>query len=209
MKTSSLILRFLSPILASLMPCGLAFSQSSGDSLTLALLETDVRKAELEVQQTGLAHRLIPQVRLSASYGVRDVVFFDPSTDSPFLIPRDSYRLTLSLSVTDLFDGSKHDLALCQLERARTEYLRGREKLRDGRTVREKKLGLLREERRLMEEEAAMLDKIAEYDQMLFERGKLAFAELSRSRLQVIAAKERAERLLLEISELTLNEANP
>ena len=195
MNMSSLKERSLSLLLSFLMHCGLLFSQTSSDSLSLNLLETEIQKAEIAVQQTDLLHRMMPQMHLSASYGIRDIVFYDPSANSPYFIPRDAYRLTLSLSITDLLDGSKHDLALNQRERLRIEYQLGLRKIAESRSARTRKAGLLDAERELLEEELRILEKIEEYTQMLFEKGKVEYDALARCRLQIINVKKNLVRL--------------
>jgi hypothetical protein len=85
--------------------------QNDADSMALSLLEIDIGKAEEKVTSTRFWRRLIPQVHLSASFGIRDLVFVDPASFIPYLIPHDSYRLTISLSLNELFFSSQHTLS--------------------------------------------------------------------------------------------------
>ena len=92
------------------------------DSLQLQQIEIDIQKAEEQVSQTNFFHRLIPNMSISASYGIGNLLFVDPSSTATYVMPKDAYRLSLNLSISELFFSSKHSDAILQLSRLQTEY---------------------------------------------------------------------------------------
>ena len=68
------------------------------DSLQLQQIEIDIQKAEEQVSQTNFFHRLIPNMSISASYGIGNLLFIDPSSTATYIMPKDAYRLSLNLS---------------------------------------------------------------------------------------------------------------
>jgi hypothetical protein len=174
------------------------------DSLELHLLDLDIDRTRETLLQNNLSHRLVPRISLSASIGAKDLVFVDPSTSQPFVLPQDAYRLTLSFSLTDLLDGSKHTQTALQLERLqcmRAILNLRQEKARQLLVRRlwenEKEIGMALEEHRTTE-------KIVNYRQLLFDQGKIHFDVLMRSKLDLINATRALERVALQRFELQL-----
>jgi hypothetical protein len=223
MKTSPLILRSLSLILSSLMPCGLLISQQQGgaissdtnyinrsfaiseDSLKLRLIELEIEKAEVEVASTDLLHRLIPHLSLSASYGLRDILFLDPNLGVPYLFPRDSYRLTISVPLSEIPDSQKHSLAELSRTKLQIEHKLLQAKLELDSANRSLKTRALLSERDYALEEIALLSRLLKYHQLMFEQGKEDFDGQARLRLQLVAARRNLSRLESLIQQALLN----
>ena len=94
------------------------------DSLDRRRLQIEIAKAEVRVTETSFWPRIIPQVHISASFGMHDIMFVEPTTFTTYILPRDAYRLTISLSLNDLFSSSRHTQAVLELEQLRTEESR-------------------------------------------------------------------------------------
>ena len=217
MKTGTLIQRTLSLLLSSLMPCGLLLSQNQGDtiapdpntvsedSLKLRLIELEIEKAEVEVASTDFLHRLLPRLNLTASYGLRDILFLDPALGVPYLFPRDSYRLTISFPLSEILDTQKHSLAELSLTRLQVEQRLLHTRLEVDSADRSLKTRALLSERSYALEEVALLSQLLKYHQLMFEEGKEDFDRQTRVRLQVLAARRNLSRLESLIQQARLN----
>lgn len=166
----------------------------SQDSLARHIALLAVARAEEAVTASDLWHRLIPRVQLSASLGARDILF--PDASGGFLLPRDSYRVTVSIAPAEILDGTRHALALLQLSEARARYaiLLGRQS--DARLARMRKCLALTHDLALAREQVDLSRLLLEYYELLFKQGKADFHTLTRARLD--AVKMRAGFLELE-----------
>lgn len=169
--------------------------QNDADSMALSLLEIDIGKAEEKVTSTRFWRRLIPQVHLSASFGIRDLVFVDPASFIPYLIPHDSYRLTISLSLNELFFSSQHAQALFDLDKLRTEYALRKNQLALSRQALDRQLSDLTEELQFLAEELLLIQDLLRFNELRFSQGKIEFDTLTRTRLELLALKEALQRL--------------
>lgn len=154
------------------------------DSLLRHLALIDVARAETAVSASDFWHRLIPRVQLGATLGTREVLFPDPA--GGYLLPRDSYRISLSIAPAEIFDASKHALALLQLEEARTRYalLLGRQSR--ARLAVMRKWIALTQDLALAREQMELTRLLLEYFELLFKQGKTDFHTLTRSRLEAV-----------------------
>ncbi len=175
--------------------------QSSIDSLEMASHVVDLRMTEVEVSKTDLLHRLIPRVTFSASFGMHDLLFSEVPV--AFVIPKDSYRLTVSFSLDELMNTSRHESALLAREKQALEVITVALRQKSENNQRKSRAKALKEQLALLLEELKLHEKIVGFNQMLFEQGGVKFDVLARSKLQVIAAKQRLGRVLLEIAELS------
>jgi len=169
--------------------------QNDADSMALSLLEIDIGKAEEKVTSTRFWRRLIPQVHLSASFGIRDLMFIDPASFVPYLIPHDSYRLTISLSLNELFFSSQHAQALFDLDKLRTEYALRKNQLALSRQALERQLSDITEELQFLAEELLLIQDLLRFNELRFSQGKIEFDTLTRTRLELLAVKEALQRL--------------
>jgi hypothetical protein len=172
-------------------------SDSLLDSLRLRLVEIDIANAQTEFSRNSFWRRLIPRVTLSASFGVRDLISADPVTGE--LLPRDSYRLHLSLSLSDLVDASGAEIAESRFLKLRCEQeallltLRrrdGEDSLR--RVALRREIGLVSDERQLVE-------RLVEFYETKFEQGSAEFNTLVRARLELIDVNRSINRLHTEL----------
>ena len=174
------------------------------DSLELKLLECDIEQARQKATQSDFWHRLIPRISLTASLGLRDVLFLDGGSGLPYVLPRDAYRLTVTLSLSDILDGSQHAVDLIQIRRLRVQYARLIDRqLRDSQILR-KKLLTLYEERLHLRTRVAVTEEVLRFRQRLFAQGKLHYDELIRSKLDLLEARESLNRLGVQHLELQL-----
>lgn len=170
------------------------------DSVDREILQLEVARAELEVSSSDFWHRLVPRVTISASLGVGDLLFIDPSGQSPYVIPKDSYRLNLSLSLSDVLDFSKQaraelerDLAGARLRKLDADQAAAREAGRSRDQLAQRELALFYEE-------IALIERVVRYHELLFEDGKIPFDVLARSRLQLIGARKSMLQLQATLS---------
>jgi hypothetical protein len=170
------------------------------DSVDREILKLEFVRADLEVSSSDIWHRLVPRVSISASLGVGDLLFIDPSVHSPYVIPKDSYRLNLSLSLSDVLDFSKHtraelerDIASARLRKLDADQAAAREA---GRRRHQSADGELA----LFHEELAIIERIVRYNELLFEEGKISFDVLARSRLQLIGVRKSMLQLQATVS---------
>jgi len=146
----------------------------------------DVERAGIDVSASSFIQRLIPRVTLSASFGVGEVVFRDPSTDALTVLPRDSYRLTLSLGLDQLLRAPDHDRALIRLRSAGLELARIRAQVSQRRYVRNMGETAAQRELSILTEELSLVEQLVAYNEMLFAEGKIEFDVLARAKLQLL-----------------------
>jgi outer membrane protein TolC len=174
------------------------------DSLELKLLECDIEQARQKATQSDFWHRLIPRISLTASLGLRDVLFLDGGSGLPYVLPRDAYRLTVTLSLSDILDGSQHAVDLIQIRRLRVQYARLIDRqLRDSQILR-KKLLTLDEESLHLRTRVGLTEDVLRFRQLLFDQGKIHYDELIRSKLDLLEARESLNRLGVQQLELQL-----
>lgn len=185
-------------------PVGQTDSASVIDSLDLQMLELDLEKAEEEVGQTSFWWRVLPQIRVSASYGIGNLLFVDLSSMLPFVVPRDDYRLTLSLSLNDILDFSGHSQAILQRDRLQLEYQRRQLVLARSRCSLQQELCTSSEELRSLSAELSVLRELVHFNELRFEQGKIEYDVLARSKLEVINLQRNIKRLCNQKAQLFL-----
>ncbi|MGA3286348.1 MAG: TolC family protein [Bacteroidota bacterium] len=183
------------------------------DSLELHQIEIDIRKAEDQVSQTSFFRRLLPEIHISASYGIGNLLFIDPSSSAAYIIPKDAYRLSLSLSVSDLFFSSKHSDAILQLERIQEEYqLKKLLHLCSFQTYR-LELESIEEKLRSLESKTSIIQDLIHFNELRFEQGKIEYDALIRTKLELLSLqsdintlKHQRAQLLLKLQKDSNNE---
>ena len=173
------------------------------DSLKLKLLDIEIAKAELDVSLTDIWHRLIPEIRISANLGVQQLIFIDPITFTPYTLPKDSYRLTVSLSLTEIFSSTQHEQALLTLDRLHTERAAMEHSQRKDNERRIGEHNALLQELQFQREEMSLLKQHLGYVELLFEQGKTDFAALIRAKLQLLDAEKSIAKLRLHLTDET------
>jgi outer membrane protein TolC len=160
------------------------------DSVEREILKLEIALAKLEVSSSDLWHRLIPRVSLSASLGIRDLIFIDPSGPSPYVIPKDSYRLNFSLSLSDVLDFPKHTRAQLELDMAKARLRKFNADRAAALETERRRHESAHGELALFHEELALIERLVRYNELLFEDGKIQFDALARSRLQLIGVRK-------------------
>lgn len=170
-------------------PLGLA---DAIDSLRLEALNTRLAQAEEEVRITGFWRRVIPDVTISASFGLRNVFFIDPATLNTIVYPRDAYRLALSLSLSEVLFSPRHAAAQLRLEQVQQEYAMAQREIERRRVMESRRLeglgGYLREELALNEE-------LVRYDSLRFQQGTISFDAFVQSKLRLLRIRNAVREL--------------
>jgi outer membrane protein TolC len=178
------------------------------DSLQLHLLEIDIQKAEEQLSQTNFFHRLIPNISISASYGIGNLLFIDPSSTTTYVMPRDAYRLSLNLSLSELFFSSKHSDAILQLSRLQTEYQHMKYLQEATQIALRLELQEIGEKLKSLEKQLSMIEDLIHFNELRFEQGKIEYDALLRTKIELLSLqtninniKHQQAQLLLKLSE--------
>lgn len=174
------------------------------DSLELVLLDIEIQKAEERASETTFWKRIIPQVHVSASFGVRDVVFIDPTTFTPFILPRDAYRVTVSLSLNEILNFSKHSVAELELEKLLIERSYRILRKTHWRKSLEQQLIAVQQQFESLQEEMSIVQELLRFNQLRFEQGKIEFDTLMRTKLELLSVQKAIQRIQHQKSELQL-----
>lgn len=169
--------------------CGGACTASGQDSLRLKELAHDIELAEVRVEATSLWRRILPSIHLSASFGMKDALVYDPATSA--LYPRDSYRLTISFPLHELFRSEQHQEAAIRLRRLRDEKAMTEKELAAALQQKLDHAAAVRREVTVLTVELHLLRDIVAYSELLFQQGKISFDALARARLQVLQTERQ------------------
>ena len=178
------------------------------DSLELHKLEIDIQKGEDQVSQTNFFHRLIPQISISASYGIGNLLFIDPSSNATYIMPKDAYRLSLNLSLSELFFSSKHSDAILQLSSLQTEYQHMKYLQEATQIALRLELLDIGDKLQSLEKQLSMIQDLIHFNELRFEQGKIEYDALIRTKLEMLslqsninALKHQQAQLLLKLQE--------
>jgi hypothetical protein len=180
-------------------------SGSVRDSLELQRLQLELRITDLALDGTDFWHRLIPRVSLGASFGIRGITFVEARDPEPVVVPTDLYRLTVSLSLSDLVSRSEHERAHLMREQAVLELSLAQTRQLMNRQIADERRRRLRAELSLMEEMLRLSERLHRYYGLLFDQGKTSFDVCVRAEQQAIEARQRVLRLRAELGESLLN----
>ena len=165
------------------------------DSLEVHLLDIDIQRVKAILGENDLWHRLIPNVSVGASFALKDVLFLDPATNVPYVLPRDSYRLSLSLSLSDLLSSEKQVQAEFQLARLETERARLLHRQHHARMLLRQKILAVDQELSLVRDEVLLTEDVLRYKQLMFDQGKIHYDAMVRSRMDLLDRKRSLIRL--------------
>jgi outer membrane protein TolC len=178
------------------------------DSLEIHKLEIDIQKADEQATQTNIFHRLIPNISISASYGIGNLLFIDPSSYTTYVLPKDAYRLSLNLSISELFFSSKHSDAILQLSRLQTEYQHMKYLQQATQIALRLELRDIGEKLQSLEKQLSMIQDLIHFNEMRFEQGKIEYDALVRTKIEMLSLqtsinnlKTQQNQLLLKLSE--------
>ena len=177
---------------------------SLADSLRLHSLKIELEQAQLEATQSDFVHRLIPKVHISASVGFRDMLFIDPSYTVLSVLPKDAYWLNLSLSLSDLFDFSKHRTAELKCERLQADIARIRQQLQESQSGMLRELSELQALATLDSTALALKEDVLNFNGLRFQQGKIEYDVLIRSKLDVLSMKRGIRQLSQRINYLRI-----
>jgi outer membrane protein TolC len=178
------------------------------DSLEIHKLEIDIQKADEQATQTNIFHRLIPNISISASYGIGNLLFIDPSSYTTYVLPKDAYRLSFNLSISELFFSSKHSDAILQLSRLQTEYQHMKYLQQATQIALRLELRDIGEKLQSLEKQLSMIQDLIHFNEMRFEQGKIEYDALVRTKIEMLSLqtsinnlKTQQDQLLLKLSE--------
>ena len=178
------------------------------DSLEIHKLEIDIQKADEQATQTNIFHRLIPNISISASYGIGNLLFIDPSSYTTYVLPKDAYRLSLNLSISELFFSSKHSDAILQLSRLQTEYQHMKYLQEATQIALRLELLDIGEKLQSLEKQLSMIEDLIHFNELRFEQGKIEYDALLRTKIELLSLqtninniKHQQAQLLLKLSE--------
>ena len=178
------------------------------DSLEIHKLEIDIQKADEQATQTNIFHRLIPNISISASYGIGNLLFIDPSSYTTYVLPKDAYRLSLNLSISELFFSSKHSDAILQLSRLQTEYQHMKYLQEATQIALRLELQDIGEKLKSLEKQLSMIQDLIHFNELRFEQGKIEYDALLRTKIELLSLqtninnlKHQQAQLLLKLSE--------
>ena len=169
------------------------FFSPGSDSLERLAASFAISRAAGEVAAGDFWHRLIPRVSVEAGIGIRDIAF--TQAGAAYVIPKDSYRLTLGLSLSGLLDGSAHrraELHLAETE-ARFELLLRKQLAARAALVRKRSACMA--ELEALREEIALRESDMACRELLFAQGKADFHALVGARIDLVRLKHAAGRL--------------
>lgn len=180
-------------LIAEMPPAGL-------DSLYRFLANLEIAKADQALAASSFWHRLTPNVSVNGGIGVRDIAFNDGTGSLVF--PKDSYRLTVSLSLSDLFDGSAGARAEIQRAEAETRLLILSRKQSLARLALRRKKEDLAANLAALREELAVRTSLASYQELLFIQGRIDYRALSEARIDLIRLKHSVAGLSSRLGEI-------
>ena len=188
-----------------------AADEPSPDTLRLRSLEIEIEQARIQESETNFLHRLLPQIHFSASFGLRNLVFIDPAGGALSVLPKDAYRLNLSVSVNDLFDFSRHRVAELRLRGMQLEYERIRHQQAASRVSLMREYEALESVCDLLTEELTMKEEVGNFNDLRFQQGKIEYDALIRSKLDVLHVKQSIDHLHRQMNEVRfrLHDENP
>ncbi len=177
----------------------------AADSFRLQLLELSIEEARIQADQSDFWHRLLPQIQLAASFGVRDIVFLSPTGGVPSVLPKDSYRLSMSISFSDILDFPKHDAALLRLERLQSQYQMELDRQSHALALHRRRLAELRDLLSSLKEEIRLKEDVARFNDLRFRQGKITYDVFVRSQIDLLALRRSLIRVNGEIGNLQLS----
>jgi len=172
------------------------------DSAARQIAVLAVAKADAEAAATSFLRRLVPSITIGGTIGLHDLMF--PETGGVVVFPKDSYRITATLSLSGLLDGSKHALALLAREEAEARRARLILNQDAARAELRRKAVRIRAELTALEEELVVWRSLAAYQEILFTQGRADFHAVARTRVDGIhlrGAVARAAVMLRAVEE--------
>jgi hypothetical protein len=185
-----------------------AASNLSLDSLEIRLLEIEIRERENRVDETSLWRRLMPSIHFSASCGMHDIAFIDPTSDTPYVLPRDAYRVTFSVTLNDVLFSPAHSQALVELEKLKEMLaIRRLQQAHEDRLL-QQQLMATKGRIGVHEKELALVLELLRFNQIRFDQGKIEFDVLTRTKIELLNLQRSLDGLHHQQSEIQLKLIN-
>ena len=159
------------------------------ESHEIERLEEEINLAECRIRASSFWMRLRPTLTFTAGIGLNDALIYDPS--SAILLPRDSYRLTLSIPFHEIWSGEKETEAIIRKRILLAEARGMREKTKHESETRNRRRSELERELKVLRAELFLLKEIVRYSELLYRDGTLTFDALARARLQALGAERQ------------------
>ena len=166
------------------------------DSLALDKLELDIARARDRVRITDFWHRLLPKVSLSAGFaGGGDLLILDPEDRTSPQIVRGTFRITFSLPLSDAISDAEHQGALLDLKKLCLVWVELQIRHEEADRITSAQRSALTDQQAILSEQLTLLEHIARFRQMQFDRGKLEFDALIRARMDLLSMRLRISAL--------------
>ncbi len=170
------------------------------DSLARRLAILAVARAREEAASSDFWHRLMPRVSVEGGVGVRDIAF--PDASGTIVLPKDSYRLTLSMPLSSLLEGSVHARAELGVAESETRFAMLLQRQALARRALERKKRELEEELAVLREVLVLRGSVLACLELLFAQGRADFRALAGSKVELTRLRHDATRLALRIREI-------
>jgi hypothetical protein len=166
------------------------------DSLALEKLDLEIAHARDRVRMTDFWHRLLPRVSLSAGFaGGGDLLILNPEDRTSPQILRSSFRISFSLPLSDVISDAEHQGAILDLKKLCLAWAELQIRHAEAHRLARVQLAALTEQRTILSEQLMLLDHVARFKQMQFDRGKLEFDALMRARMDLLSMRLRISAL--------------
>jgi hypothetical protein len=166
------------------------------DSLAQARIELDIAHARDRVRMTGFWHRLLPKVSLSAGFaGGGDLLMLKSEDRTSPEIIRSTFRITFSLPLSDAISDAEHQGAILDLKKLSLAWAELQIRHAEAHRIARVQLAALTEERTILGEQLILLDHVARFKQMQFDRGQLDYDALVRARMDILSMRLRLSAL--------------
>jgi|GEM_PF-6681564 len=176
------------------------FPEAGLDSLNRSLALIEIAKADEALAASSFWHRLIPHVSVNGGIGMRDIVFTDGT--GSLVLPKDSYRFTVALSLSDLFDGSARARAEIDRAEAETRYLLVVRKQSLARLALLRKKYDLAGELAALREELDLRTSLAAFQELLFTQGRIDYHAFSGAKIDLIRLKRSVAVFVSRLGEI-------
>ncbi len=174
---------------------------SLSDSLDFALIDIDIRKAKARVRQTAFWLRLIPEIRITRSYPIPQLIPEEVPYNSAYYTYR-PYSISFSFSIKDILDNSAHEQAQLDIERLEAERLQLLLQKRRSRIEHVRELSELRDLMHSIRSEIGIVTDLLAFDQLRFDQGNLSFDQLMRTKLELIKTQRALKGVEHQITQL-------
>ena len=142
----------------------------------------------------------MPRVSVEGGVGLSDIAF--PNAGGTIVLPKDSYRLTLSLSLSSLIEGSVHARAEIGVAESETRYSMLLQRQALARRALERKKRELEAELAVLRDVLALRGAALACLELLFAQGRADFRALAGSKVELARLRHDASRLAVRIREI-------